>query len=183
MDFIFINVTKMDALINGLLQISRTGKMKMSIQKINMNQLFKKIVDAYNFQITEYSVRIDLCDVPACCGDENLLNQLFSNIIGNAIKYRDALRPLIINISARELHNKVVYSIKDTSIGIAERHIEKIWNVFYRVDSSAPETGDGIGLSLAKRIADKHKGKIWVESEVGTGSIFHIELQKQIFSE
>lgn len=183
LNFIFSNVTKMDTLINGLLQISRTGRIKMNIRKIDMNQLFKTILAVFNFQITEISAKVIIEELPNCYGDENQLNQLFSNIIGNAIKYRDDKKQFTLEIAAKLHYNKIIYSIKDSGIGIDPRHLEKIWDVFYRVDSTLPEAGEGIGLSLAKRIADKHKGKIWAESEFGRGSTFYIELQSNEFTE
>ncbi|MHB9140845.1 MAG: PAS domain S-box protein, partial [Paludibacter sp.] len=183
LNFILSNVTKMDALINGLLQISRTGRVTMAIKKVKMNNLFKTINQHYSFEITEIDATINIDDLPDCYGDENQLNRLFSNIIGNALKYRDSNRKLEVNISAKINYNKVVYCIADNGIGIASRNIEKIWNVFYRVDSTVSEAGDGIGLSLVKRIADKHKGKVWAESEEGKGSRFYVELQKNEFEE
>ena len=183
LNFILSNVTKMDTLINGLLQISRTGRIKMTIRKIDISQLFKNIIAAYNFQITELSATVIIKDLPDCYGDENQLNQLFSNIIGNAIKYRDKNKKLIVEIDAVSNYNKIIYRIKDSGIGMAPRHLEKIWDVFYRVDFASPEAGEGIGLSLAKRIADKHKGKIWAESEEGISTTFYVELQKNEFAE
>ena len=183
LDFILTNVKKMDTLINGLLQVSRTGRITMVITKIDMNRLINTILSHYSFQITEMKAEVSITDLPDCYGDENQLNQLFSNIIGNALKYRDKNRPLELKIAAKTHYNKVIYSISDTGIGIHQRDIEKIWNVFYRVDSTVSEAGDGIGLSLVKRIADKHKGKIWVESEEGKGSTFYVELQKNEFVE
>jgi PAS domain S-box-containing protein len=183
LNFIFSNVTKMDTLLNGLLQISRTGRIKMTICKVDMNQLFKTIIASFNFQISEISAKVIIGDLPYCYGDENQLNQLFSNIIGNALKYREKTRQLVVEISGRTQYNKVTYSIKDTGIGIALRHLEKIWDVFYKVDVEGSEAGEGIGLSLAKRITEKHRGKAWAESEEGKGTTFHIELQKNEFSE
>jgi len=183
LSFIYSNVTKMDSLINGLLQISRTGRIKVSIAQINMNQLIKTIISALNFQIAEISGEVQVENLSDCYGDENQLNQLFSNIIGNALKYRDKKRKMVIKIGCTIQFNKVVYSIQDTGIGIAQRHLERIWDIFYRVDSGSPIAGEGIGLSLAKRITEKHKGKIWAESVEETGSIFYIELQKRPFSE
>jgi signal transduction histidine kinase len=183
LNFILTNVAKMENLINGLLQISRTGRVVMTIRKVDMNRLIKTIIAGHNFQITELSAKVIIEDLPECYGDQDLLNQLFSNIIGNALKYRDPNRQLVIEIDSLSKFNKVIYSIKDNGIGIETRHLEKIWDVFYRVDPGSVVTGEGIGLSLSRRITDKHKGKIWVESEVGKGSVFYIELQRNEFSE
>jgi PAS domain S-box-containing protein len=181
--FISANVQKMDTLINGLLQISRTGRIKLTISKIDMNQLVNNIVAAYQYQISEKRVAVEVENLPACYGDEAQLNQLFSNLIENALKYADAIRPLSLYIKGQTHYNKVIYSIQDTGIGIPDRHIEKIWEVFYRVDSSLPGSGEGIGLSLVKRITDKHKGRVWVQSKPGAGSTFFVELQKTKFTE
>lgn len=181
--FILSNVLKMDTLINGLLQLSRTGRIVMTIRKIDMNKLLKSILSAHNYELTEIEANVEIDNLADCYGDENQLNQLFSNIIDNAIKYRDKSRKLQLKISSQDFFNRVVYSVKDSGIGINPRHLEKIWDVFYRVDASSPEAGEGIGLSLARRIVDKHEGKIWVESEEGKGSTFFIELQKTEFGE
>lgn len=183
LDFIFTNVTKMDTLINGLLQISRTGRVKMTIQKIDMLQLFHTILGALNFQISEARAIVSLENIVDCYGDENLLDQLFSNLIGNAIKYRDSKRLLKLKITSVQKFNRVIYQIEDNGIGINAKHLEKIWDVFYRVDPTIAATGEGIGLSLAKQIVNKHQGRIWVESEEGKGTIFFVELQKKIFIE
>lgn len=183
LNFIMSNVLKMDTLINGLLQLSRTGRIVMAIRKIDMNKLLKSILSAHNYELTEINANVQVDNLADCYGDENQLNQLFSNIINNAIKYRDKSRQLHIKISSQDFFNRVVYSVKDSGVGINTRHLEKIWDVFYRVDSSSPESGEGIGLSLARRIVDKHEGRIWVESEEGKGSTFFIELHKNEFGE
>ncbi len=183
LNYIQTNVVKMDKLINGLLQISRTGRLNLKFQNINMRNLINAIISNHNFQLSEIKATIKLNNLPNCYGDENLLNQLFSNIILNAIKYRDLERQFELEISSQERFTKIIYSIKDNGIGISARHIEKIWDVFYRVDASSSIAGEGLGLSFAKRIVDKHKGKIWAESEEGKGTIFFIELHKNEFSE
>jgi signal transduction histidine kinase len=183
LNFIFSNIEKMDTLINGLLQLSRTGRMEMSIQKIDMNELFAKIHHSLDFQIKEVQCKIHVNRLPECYGDAALLDQLFTNIISNALKYYDAGRPLEITVDAKSVFNKVVYTIKDTGKGIAQKHLDKIWDVFYRVDPKSGKAGEGIGLSLVKRIVEKHKGKIWVESEKNKGSVFHVELQNRTFTE
>ena len=183
LDFIFSGVSKMDALLSGLLQISRTGRAKMTIKKIDMDRLLQTIIASYDHQLTQLGAAINVKDLPSCYGDENLLNSLFSNLIGNSIKYHDKNRRLLIDVAARKEFGKVIYSIRDTGIGIESRHIEKIWDVFYRVDSSKANTGEGLGLSIVKRIAAKHKGRVWAESETGKGSVFYVELSKGKFIE
>lgn len=183
LNFILTNVSKMDALIHGLLQISRTGRLVMSIKKVAMNEMMKKIIATYNFQITDLRIKVKMEKLLDCYGDENQLNQLFSNIIDNAIKYRDPERPLVIGIKSVARYNKVVYSISDTGKGIKSRYLDRIWDMFYRVDPTAPQVGEGVGLSLVKRIVNKHRGKIWVESEEGEGTTFFVELQKKEFKE
>ena len=183
LDFINTNVAKMDNLIKGLLQISRTGRVAMTIKEIDMNILIKKVIEAHQYQIDEAGINVTVSDLPICFGDFDLLNQLFSNIFGNAIKYRHEDKKLAITIKAKTKYNQIVYSIKDNGIGISSRHLERIWDVFFQVNPKLTDSGDGIGLSIVKRIADKHKGKVRVESEEGVGSTFYIELQKNIFTE
>ncbi len=181
LDFIYTNVNKMDTLINGLLQISRTGRIVMIVNQIDMNSLIKNVINSKEFQLTELSANVNIGELDDCYGDENLLNQLFSNLIANAINYRSPDRQLVLNIQSQNKFKKIIYSIEDNGTGIAERHLEKIWDVFFRASTAV--TGEGLGLSIVKRIVDKHRGKIWVESKEGVGSTFFVELQKSDFSE
>lgn len=183
LDFIFSNIAKMDTLINGLLQVSRTGKEKMDIKKIDMNSLTKKLIASHNFQLEDFKANINIEKLPGCYGDEELLSRLFANILSNALKYRDKERYPEISIKGKTIYNKVIYSVQDNGIGISESNLEKIWHVFYRIDPHSPEQGEGIGLSIVKQIIDKHKGKISVESKIDIGTTFFIELQKKNFSD
>ncbi len=183
LSFVHSNIEKMDNLINGLLQLSRTGRVEMNIQEIDMNALFAKILQSLDFQIKEAQCEIYINPLPKCFGDAALLDQLFANIISNALKYSDSERVLEITVDAKKSYSKVVYTIRDTGKGIAQKHLEKIWDVFYRIGIRSGKTGEGIGLSLVKRIAEKHKGKVWAESEENKGSVFYIELHSHSFTE
>ncbi len=178
LNFIFSSVTKMEALISGLLQLSRTGRIKMALGRVDMNKLIKTVLVAHNYQVSELSAIIIVEELPDCYGDEQQLNQLFSNLISNVLKYRDKDRRLEIKIKAIYSFNKVIYSITDNGIGIAPKYHEKIWNVFFRIDPQSHISGDGVGLSVVKQIAERHHGKAWVESDEELGSTFFIELQK-----
>lgn len=182
LEYIFNSVGKMERMLNSLLQISRTGRVVLSIQPVSMHALISKVIHTVEYQLQETGSKIDVENLPDCYGDETLLNQLFSNIITNAIKYRDEQRPLRVSITGVNRYKKVLYRIMDNGIGIPKEHLEKIWYVFYRVDNRHVQ-GDGIGLSVVKRIVEKHHGKIWVESTERYGTTFFIELPAENFSD
>ena len=180
LNYVQTNVTKMDQLINGLLKVSRTGRMSMNPRKIDMNKFITSVIGSYNFQLTEINAEVKINNLTNCFGDENQLNPLFSNLISNAIKYRSTERKLNIEISSESHYSKVIYSVKDNGIGIHQKYLGKMWDVFFRVDNTNND-GDGVGLSIVKKIVDTHKGKIWLESEEGVGSVFFVELHKDDF--
>lgn len=182
LDFIFTNVAKMDKLINGLLHISRTGRIGMTVSRVDMNRIIRAVLDSFAFQLDQARAETRIGDLPDCYGDENLLNQLFSNIVSNAIKYRDGVRPLVITIGCAPRHRRNQYFVSDTGIGIAKQYCDRVWDVFYRVDWDGSAPGDGVGLSIVKRIVDKHAGRTWLESEEGQGSTFFVELPAEPFT-
>ncbi len=183
LSFIFTNVQKMDNLIKGLLTISRTGRVKMKPQHLDMNALIKKVVRSFAYQTDEIGAVIRVDDLPDCFGDENLLNQLFSNLIDNAIKYRNHQKKFNIHISGRHLNGMVEYAVKDNGIGVSEKNKIKIWDVFFRVDPHSEAQGDGIGLNLVTKIVEKHHGFISMDSEEGQGSTFWVKLSQNPFDE
>ena len=183
LDFIFTNVSKMDALIKGLLQISRTGRGKMAICKVDMDELLGRVLQSFSFELEQLEAKVEVQPLPPCYGDQALLNQLFSNLVSNAIKYRDPPRRLELWVYGEKIYNKVIYRVQDNGIGINPRHLEKIWDVFFRVDAHSPQAGEGIGLSIVNRIVSKHKGRISVRSQEGLGTTFSIELPAVPFEE
>ncbi len=183
LEFITSGVNKMDNLLNGLLQLSRTGRAPLNIKLVDMNRLFTTILSTHSYELAEIEARVNQEELPNCYGDESLLNQLFTNIITNAIKYRDRNKPLALEIKAISGFKKVIYSIKDNGIGIEKQNRDKIWNLFFRVNPTAAEAGEGLGLSIVRKIAEKHHGKIWVESESGVGSVFYVVLLTTEFQE
>jgi len=183
LDFILNNVSKMDMLIGGLLQVSRTGRLALQPTMVDMNALMATLLRGFDYQLNDFGANVELKMLDACFGDANQLNQLFSNIISNAIKYRDSSRSLKIAVASSVKYNKVVYSISDNGIGISEKQLPKIWDIFYRVNNNVEAPGEGLGLSIAKQIVDKHKGRIWAESVEGSGTTFFVELLRENFLE
>jgi PAS domain S-box-containing protein len=180
LDFINKSAIKMDKLIKGLLTISRTGRMPLNIEKINMNELINEVIAVLSYQINQTEAEIIVDKLPDCYGDYNQFYQLFFNLIDNAIKYKDKNRKLIIKITALKDDKKITYIISDTGIGIPDEYKDKIWELFTRINPDSTIQGEGIGLALVNSIVHRHNGSITVKSEFGKGSSFFVEFQSKI---
>ena len=114
-------------------------------------------------------------DLPPCYGDEAQINQVFSNLLGNALKFLDPKRRGVIRISGRAEKEQVVYCVEDNGIGIAEKDKDAIFEIFRKLNPD-DKRGEGLGLVIVSKILDRHGGKVWVESEPGKGSKFFVSL-------
>ena len=112
--------------------------------------------------------------LPAVMANETMLTQLFQNLIGNSIKYRSALTPEI-HIAAARSAEGWLFSVRDNGLGIDPADAQFIFGMFKRLHADKV-SGTGIGLALCKKLVERHGGRIWVESEVGHGAIFHFTL-------
>jgi signal transduction histidine kinase len=104
------------------------------------------------------------------------LRQLFQNLVGNAIKYRDASRTPEVRIGAALEGSVWIFSVQDNGIGIPAKYKEQIFGLFKRLHTSSKYSGTGIGLAICHRIVEQYRGQIWVQSEVGSGSTFYFSL-------
>ena len=104
------------------------------------------------------------------------LQQLFQNLVGNAIKYRRPEAPPVVNITVRREGENWLFSVSDNGLGIEAEYKERIFGLFKRLHTGDEYSGTGIGLAICQRIVERYNGRIWVESEPGKGSTFNFTL-------
>ena len=174
--FITKSSLKMEQLLNGLLKVSRLGRVQLDITTIDMNNLIKNIIDSMKFKINETKAFITSSKLPNCIGDVSQINRVFTNLIDNSLKYLNPRKKTLIKISGKKKNKISTYCIEDNGIGIPKDKKEKAFEIFYRFDVDVNPEGEGIGLTIVKKIVEQHNGEIWVNSEEGKGSKFYISL-------
>jgi PAS domain S-box-containing protein len=169
--------TRMQLLINDLLEYSRVGRKNKEFAVIDCEIVFDQTISNLRAAIMETSAIITHDSLPTVMADDVQLCRLFQNLIGNAIKYhRQQEDPPRVHVSAKLEGNEWVFSVKDNGIGIDPKHFERIFVIFQRLHRKEEYSGTGIGLAICKKIIERHKGRIWVESQVGKGATFYFSL-------
>ena len=177
-DFIFFAVDggrRMQTLISDLLAYSRVGTKGQPFAPTDCNDVVRRAFANLHTIVAETGARIDCGKLPAVLADSSQLVQLFQNLIGNALKYRSD-RPPQITLSAERRPNEWLFSVEDNGIGIEQQYFEQVFVIFQRLHTSAQYPGTGIGLSVCKKIVERHGGAIWVSSEFGRGATFYFTL-------
>ncbi|NQT73779.1 MAG: PAS domain S-box protein [Chloroflexi bacterium] len=172
---ILSNSSKMDQLITGLSHVSRAGRHVPVIEDLNMNHLMATIKKDIKPHLKMNGIILDIDDLPFCKGDKEQIKVVFTNLIGNAVKYLDAERKGVVKVTGWNGGDEVTYCVEDNGIGIRSEYHEKIFEIFHQLNPTN-DTGDGLGLTITNKILGRHGGNIWIESELGSGSKFFVSL-------
>ena len=170
---------RMKELISDLLSYSRVGNKDRLLEIVNLETIINEIKNAFFKQIEENKAQIITNNLPVFKGFRTQIKQIFSNLISNALKYRQTENPPIIEIDWTETALCYQFSVKDNGIGISNENFDRIFEVFQRLHNSEKYKGTGIGLAIVKKIVDQMDGKIWLQSEPEKGSVFYFTILKQ----
>lgn len=170
------SASEMDTLIDDILSYSRVGQTDLAKQVLSMRQIVENALDAQNVTSNYPNTIIKLEEkLPKIVGDRRMIAQLVNNLISNALKYSGKKEQPVVEIDYFRENDQTTYLIKDNGVGFDPKHKNKIFEVFSRV-ATEDFSGSGIGLSIAKKVVDKHKGELWVETTPGEGSCFYFSL-------
>ncbi len=168
---------RMKKLIMDLLEYSRVSSNKENYETIHAHDLVESVLNLFSDRIEEMKVVVSMGKLPVIVANKTQMFQLFQNLIGNALKYHSGNLPQII-INGKEEEGYFLFSVMDNGIGIKPVFFDKIFLLFQRLHHKNEYSGTGIGLTICKKIIDRHYGKIWVESEPGKGSCFYFTIGK-----
>ena len=166
---------RMQRLINDLLAYSRVDSGGKDFAPTNCETVFDRAIANLKKAIEESSAAVSHDSLPTVMADESQLIQLFQHLIGNAVKFREE-EPPGVHVSVEKKENEWLFSVQDNGVGIDPKHFERIFMIFQRLDSEANYHGTGIGLSICRKIVERHGGRIWVNSEPGKGSTFYFTI-------
>lgn len=162
----------MQKLITDILAYSRIGGAGTVVEAVDFSSIVDKVILRMKAEVEKNRAVITHGKLPKLMANESSIDQLFQNLIGNAIKFRSE-QPPKINISAEKHRGEWHFSVQDNGIGIEEKFKEKVFQIFQRLHGRDKYSGTGIGLSICKKIVETHGGRIWVESEPSKGCTFH----------
>ena len=171
-DFIVEGGQRMQALIQDLLQFSRLETRALPLAPTEAAEVVADALRLLDTPLREADARVDVGDLPAVMADCRQLEQVFANLIGNAIKYRQPDVPLKIRVSARRAGPMVEFTVADNGIGIEKEYHDRVFEMFRRLHTNDKYSGTGIGLAVVKKIVERHGGTVRVESTPGEGSTF-----------
>jgi PAS domain S-box-containing protein len=164
---------RMRHLIDDLLAYSRVANEEPRRQEVDLQAVVDDVLAILGPAIEDEQARIEVGELPTIEAEPGQIGQLLQNLIGNAVKFHTPGVVPVVRVSARRTHGGSVVTVADEGIGIPDRDQERIFAMFTRLHDRDAYTGTGIGLAICRRIAERHGGRIYVESAVGQGSAFH----------
>jgi len=173
LNVIISNAHKMGQLIDDLLAFSRMGRKALESSSLDMDKMARQVFSDLREQYPDRAIELRVGSLPAGRGDPAMYQQVFVNLISNAIKYSRGRNPAVVEIGARVEPSETVYYVRDNGVGFEMDYAHKLFGVFQRLHTSQEFEGTGVGLALVQRIVQRHGGRVWAEGKVGVGATFY----------
>jgi light-regulated signal transduction histidine kinase (bacteriophytochrome) len=172
------NSANMSKLIEDLITYAKVGKANISRSPVNMKEIVKFVLNEFKKHISKNNIAVNITKLPDVKGDMILLNQIWSNLIRNAIKYTSKTDNPEIEIGGyiETTEKEAVFFIKDNGVGFNMKYVDKLFRVFERLHTTEEFEGTGIGLAIVKKAVSRHGGRVWAESEEGNGAGFYFTI-------
>jgi light-regulated signal transduction histidine kinase (bacteriophytochrome) len=171
-------IEQMQTMIRDVLAYSRVDSRSRPFAQTPFLDVFNDAVTLLESSIHDAGGQVTCGNLPVVMGDRSQLVQLMQNLIGNGLKYHGDKSPHV-HVSAEDNGNEWIFSVRDNGIGIDPKYYGRIFEIFKRLHDQKEYPGTGIGLAVCRRVAARHRGRIWLESEAGHGSVFHFTLPKE----
>jgi signal transduction histidine kinase len=177
--FLQTAVLRASHIIDALLRLSRVGRVEYRQQKVEVRDIVPRVVDAMQGSIRARRAHVIVDELPPVWGDPTALEQVFANLIGNAVNYLDPAREGQIEIGTTPappgVHSLRIFYVRDNGLGIPAVALPRLFNAFQRLHGNVA-AGEGIGLALVRRVVERHGGRVWAESKEGVGTTFYLSL-------
>jgi PAS domain S-box-containing protein len=167
---------EMGKLIDALLTFSRLNRAELQRTKINSKNVITRVLNTFSDELSGKNTEINISELPDASGDETLINQVWINLISNALKYSRNTEKAMIDIGGKIENDKIIFHVKDNGAGFDMKYADKLFSVFQRLHKASEYEGIGIGLANVNRIIVRHGGKCWASSEVGKGATFYFSM-------
>ena len=167
---------KMSGLIDDLLTFSRLGRSAINPSKIDMETLANSVFQELTTPQGRKRINFKVDSAPPVIGDPALLQQVWVNLISNALKFSSRQKRAVIRVHGEYTENEAVYSVQDNGVGFDMQYAHKLFGVFQRLHSVSEFEGNGVGLALVQRVVNRHGGRVWAEGETGKGATFYFAL-------
>ena len=176
---ILIGADKMNFLIKEILNLARVGRSEINFETVDITSLLKEIKSEVWSAFKAERTELFLGQLPNIKGDKTMIAQVFTNLIGNAVKYSAMVDKPKVEVSAYIDGGETIYAVKDNGIGIDNRYYDRVFELFKRMDNVKEIEGTGVGLAIVKRVVEKHNGRVWFESKLNVGSTFFVAFKNR----
>ncbi|WP_426329576.1 ATP-binding protein [Pedobacter sp. R-06] len=176
---ILTGADKMNFLIKEILNLARVGRSEINFETVDIESLLKEIRSEVWSAFKADRTELVLGLLPNVKGDKTMIAQVFTNLIGNAVKYSAMVDKPKVEVSAYIDGGETIYAVKDNGIGIDNRYYDRVFELFKRMDNVKDIEGTGVGLAIVKRVVEKHNGRVWFESKLNVGSTFFVAFKNR----